>query len=331
MSDLKNLKPSLATNVRNVEATASHKKQILPAHLLVNFVQVVDQSSITKAATEMNVPYTLVAKQISRLEGLVGVPLISQTHGRVVLTSAGDALYKNASSASNDLQTQALTSVSSLEKSGRTPLAKSDRPTLNIEFSVWGIASVLRPHLSKLRGLGCGFNFVGDAGLDRAPDVSCHLGKRPKPGYNSKTLFGEEVIAVCAPHYPIPQSGLDVAGFENEPLLTMKNPDHGGDWMAFLGRDPDLPISGISKEPYPSFESYLKALKAGRGVGVGMAPLFRADLDSGTLQLASKRRLWRNRACFLGVRKDSENSELAHAFADIVDQVFSNVSVKPAA
>ncbi len=292
----------------------------LPAYLLASFVSVVEQQSITHAAAIMSVPYTLVAKQMARLEGLVGVPLITQDRGKIRLTDEGVGLYDEVSALTANLQRQALHSV---QQAKAAPAARTGRPTLNIEFSVWGIAAALRPYLTKLRSLPCGFNFVSPGALSEPADVICYLGKRPKDGYRTAVLFGEEVVAVCAPDYPIPQGGLDANSFGGEPLLSLGHPDHAQDWSAFLGRDPELPLPGVAKEPYTSFGGYLRALQAGRGIGVGMAPLFDAHLTAGTLQLASKRRLWRNRACYLGVREDAPNTELARAFSGIVETVFA--------
>ena len=293
----------------------------LPAFLLASFVNVAQQQSITQAATLMAVPYTLVAKQMARLESLIGRPLITQDRGRIRLTDEGVGLYDEVSGLTANMQQQALHSV---QKSKQSPAARAGQPTLNIEFSVWGIAAALRPNLTKLRGLQCGFNFVAPGALSEPPDVICYLGKRPREGYRTSVLFGEEVVAVCAPDYPIPDRGLDANGFTNEPLLSLGHPDHAMDWSAFLGRDPDLPLPGVAKEPYGSFGSYLRALKAGRGIGVGIAPLFETHIATGTLQLASKRRLWRNRACYLGFREDSANAELAKEFSSIVEGVFSS-------
>ncbi len=292
----------------------------LPAYLLAAFVNVAQQQSITQAAALMAVPYTLVAKQMARLEGLVGVPLLSQDRGRIRLTDEGVDLYDEVSGLTANMQQQAL---SSMQRAKQTPSAPIGQPTLNIEFSVWGIAAALRPNLTKLRSLPCGFNFVAPGALSEAPDVICYLGKRPRDGYRNLVLFGEEVVAVCAPDYPIPEGGLDANGFTNEPLLSLGHPDHAMDWSAFLGRDPELPLPGVTKEPYSSFGGYLRALKAGRGIGVGIAPLFDAHISAGTLQLASKRRLWRNRACYVGFREDSVNAELAKDFAAILEGVFS--------
>ncbi|MEM6306710.1 MAG: hypothetical protein AAF701_01830, partial [Pseudomonadota bacterium] len=74
--------------------------------------------------------------------------------------------------------------------------------------------------------------------------------------------------------------------------------------------------------PYQSFSTYLQALRSGRGVGIGLAPLFAADIAAGLLKPASDRCVWRNRAVYVGVFKDSPHPDHARACADIIKKAF---------
>ncbi|MGV6839339.1 MAG: LysR substrate-binding domain-containing protein [Planktomarina sp.] len=294
----------------------------VPPYLLVSFAEVATQRSMAHAATKQCMPYTQMAQNMARLEGLVGTPLITPDAGRFTLTETGRKLFSAIKQDVQAIHTSAQTVFSEPFKMG----ASEGAPTLAVGLSVWGMASILRPYLADLQGLGCDLNFVSaNSFVDTAPDVVCYLGKSPKPGYESEVLFGEEIIAVAAPHYPMPEEGFEAEAFKYEPLLRLSHQDHLEDWQGYLGIDPEMDLPGIKKDPYRSFSTYLRAIKAGRGIGVGLAPLFAADILAGHLKIASARRVWRNRAVYLGVSKDSNHLSYARDFAGILRRAIEDI------
>lgn len=310
-----------AKDLQPIGSTLSHSPNV-PPYLLVSFAEVADQRSMAHAATKQCIPYAQMAQQMARLEGLVGMPLITPDAGRFTLTEMGRKLF---TAIKNDVQAINKTAQDVFSQ----PFQKSGvegAPTLSIGLSVWGMASILRPYLADLQSLGCDLNFVSSSRLvDTDPDVICYLGKSAKPGYESEVLFGEEIIAVAAKHYPMPEDGFEADAFKYEPLLRLSHQDHLEDWQGFLGIDPKTELPGIKKDPYRSFSTYLRAVKAGRGVGVGLAPLFASDIVAGHLKVASPRRVWRNRAVYLGVSKDSEHLTFARDFAAIMRRAVEDI------
>ena len=292
----------------------------VPAYLVTTLFTVADQGSVTKAATFMGVPHAMVSHQLARLESMVGTSLFTTDHGRFRLTDLGRQLVAATGPAVQQIQRA---SQDALRRSSSVAAPRVGRPTLTVELGVWGIAAALRPRMDALRSLECGFNFVMPQRSVATPDVICHLGKTPQPGYETTVLFSEEVVAVAGGNYAIPEDGIDPDDLPKHPLLSLSHPDHKTDWAAFLGRDPDAPLPGLHKAPFDNFNLYIKTIAAGRGIGVGMAPLFQDAINRGQLKLASNRRLWRNRACFLGVREDSTNKETAQKFAVMLREIFS--------
>lgn len=61
---------------------------------LETFVKIAELNSFTKAADELNITQPTVSKQIVDLEGFFGVRLVDRTKRQVVLTRAGEILYK---------------------------------------------------------------------------------------------------------------------------------------------------------------------------------------------------------------------------------------------
>ncbi|MGB0797940.1 MAG: LysR family transcriptional regulator [Planktomarina sp.] len=297
---------------------------VVPAHLLICFNCVAEHRSVSHAATVLCLPYNVVAQQIARLEGLIGAPVLDQQPGRLNLTPVGQRLWQVTSPQASALQTQAHAVLSGDFAKG-TDARRNGEPTLLIELGLWGMAASLKPYLNVLRGLPCNLNFVTKGARPGvAPDVICHLSKAPINGYESTPLFGEEVIAVASASYPTPEGGFTDETLKQEPLLRLGHLDHEEDWPAFLGLDPDVGLPGIEKQPYASFSHYLRALRAGRGVGVGLKALLQPEISAGTLKVVSPRKLWRNRACYLGVRKDSDYLNLARDFADVMRTIFED-------
>ena len=64
--------------------------------LLRHFVAVVETGSFTKAAGRLNLSLSVVSRSVSRLEDTLGFALLVRTTRSLQLTSAGDALFKEA-------------------------------------------------------------------------------------------------------------------------------------------------------------------------------------------------------------------------------------------
>lgn len=63
---------------------------------LETFIRAADAGSFNKAAEESHITPTAVIKQINSLEADLGVELFTRTHRGLVLTRAGESLYKDA-------------------------------------------------------------------------------------------------------------------------------------------------------------------------------------------------------------------------------------------
>lgn len=65
-------------------------------HLLTTFVRVADSGSFNKAAEELFISSTAVMKQINSLENHLELKLLERTNHGIVLTPAGEVIYKHA-------------------------------------------------------------------------------------------------------------------------------------------------------------------------------------------------------------------------------------------
>src|SRR5688572_20699239 len=63
---------------------------------LLAFSKTVDAKSLSRAAAELRVPRATVSRRLARLEERLGARLLRRTTRSLVLTDAGEALYRHA-------------------------------------------------------------------------------------------------------------------------------------------------------------------------------------------------------------------------------------------
>jgi DNA-binding transcriptional LysR family regulator len=63
---------------------------------LLAFTKVVDAKSLSRAASELRVPRATIGRRLARLEERLGVRLLRRTTRSLVLTDAGEAMYRHA-------------------------------------------------------------------------------------------------------------------------------------------------------------------------------------------------------------------------------------------
>jgi DNA-binding transcriptional LysR family regulator len=63
---------------------------------LLAFAKTVDVQSLSRAAAELGVPRATVSRRLARLEKRLGVRLLRRTTRSLVLTDAGEAMYRHA-------------------------------------------------------------------------------------------------------------------------------------------------------------------------------------------------------------------------------------------
>ncbi|MEM6308007.1 MAG: LysR family transcriptional regulator, partial [Pseudomonadota bacterium] len=179
----------------------------IPPHLLLNFIAVCQHKSIRHAATVQCMPQTALARNMARLEGIIGQSLIHQQPGRFRLTPVGQRVFDALREDANALQSKVQVALAQ-----GTLVQAPQAPVLAMDVNIWGVASVLRPYLKDLQSLGCGLNFLAPHwATGQKPDVRCYLAQNPLTDYENDVLFREEIIAVCATDYPLPDGGLTVA------------------------------------------------------------------------------------------------------------------------
>jgi DNA-binding transcriptional LysR family regulator len=164
---------------------------------LLAFAQTVDSKSLSRAAAELAVPRATISRRLARLEERLGARLLKRTTRSLVLTDAGEALYRHARIVL-DAVGQAEASVRRTDETVRGDLRVSLMPMMNESFNEMVIAFA-----AKHPGLRLQIHFAThrvDLMRD-AYDVAIRASSELEPGLVVRTLARTPVIVVAAPSY----------------------------------------------------------------------------------------------------------------------------------
>lgn len=98
-------------------------------HQLKYFVSIVETGSVTKAAERCYISQPSISQQLSKLEDSIGKKLFSRVKGKLILTDAGQVLYKQARKILTDVE-EAKHQVNDLDNSRGGTVAIGILPTL---------------------------------------------------------------------------------------------------------------------------------------------------------------------------------------------------------
>ncbi len=171
------------------------KRRILPTlDFLKGFEAAARHLSFTKAASELFVTQSAVSRQIQSLEEQLGVSLFQRRPKDLVLTEAGETLYRAAS----EILRQVREAIERLD-AGSRPEALT--VTCTVAFaSLW-----LIPRLSAFRQErpGADVRIAADNSLldleRQRMDVAIRFCQPKLAPDHATRLFGEEIFPVCAP------------------------------------------------------------------------------------------------------------------------------------
>jgi DNA-binding transcriptional LysR family regulator len=168
--------------------------ELPPLDLLRGFEAAARHLSFTRAAAELSLTQSAISRQVQMLEESIGVPLFQRRHRALLLTDAGQVLYRKVAGMMDELR------GTMRELRGAAPL----RPltvTMSVSFaSLW-----LIPRLPSFRSRhpGVDVRIVADNQLlDLSRDtieVAIRYCAPDAAPANAVLLFGEEVLPVCSP------------------------------------------------------------------------------------------------------------------------------------
>ncbi|HTS54192.1 MAG TPA: transcriptional regulator GcvA [Burkholderiales bacterium] len=274
--------------------------RILPTlDFLKGFEAAARHLSFTKAARELFVTQSAVSRQIQSLEQQLGVVLFQRRPKDLVLTEAGETLYRTAS----EILRQVRDAMERLDASGR-PEALT--VTCTVAFaSLW-----LIPRLTAFRQErpGADVRIAADNSLldleRQRMDVAIRFCPPKLVPENATRLFGEEIFPVCAPALLRDRSRplKRPEDLRHHVLLHLHEP--GGpqpwaNWVTWLEPLPDLTVETAGALRFNQYDQMIQAAVDGQGIALGRSPLVRRLIKQGKLVAPFSRRTVSPRAYYV--------------------------------
>ena len=256
-------------------------KRYLPSITALQcFEAVTRHLSFTRAAQELHLTQSAVSKQVAQLEELLQHLLFRRVRRRLQLTPAGDLYLVEV----RKILTQVEMSTHTLRSyGGETEVLRVSTPsTFGARWLVPRLKGwrLRHPHIH----LDVCNEQSADALLQGHSDLAFYFGQGSRPGTECVKLFGEELVAVCAPS-SLPRQPL------NDPtqltdLVLLQNasrPQAWHEWFERQGYHTDHSYHG------PRFDTFYMCIRAAQvGCGVALLPRFlvEEELTDGKLVIA---------------------------------------------
>lgn len=281
--------------------------RVLPSlDLIKGFEAAARNLSFTKAAEELFLTQSAVSRQIKALEEQLGVALFHRRHRALLLTEAGQELYRSASSALKQLADTA----TRIKARGSTRM-------LTVSTTV-GFASLwLIPRLTAFRDRHPDVEIRIDANnrmLDLRQDgieIAIRYCTQDMAPPGAIKLFGEEVTPVCSPKLitrakPLarPEDLRHHVLLHYESLVGTSAP-----WLTWTVWLEVMQIADFKPAGSLRFGQYDQAIRAavdGQGVALASSGLVKQLIRQGKLVAPFKQRAKSSRAYFLVTTKDAE-------------------------
>jgi len=171
--------------------------QMLETAELLAFARTVQARSLSRAAAELRVPRATISRRLARLEAKLGVRLLRRTTRSLVLTEAGEALYRHAGLVL-DATAAAEASVHRSDDAARGELRVSLPPMAGTAFQDVLAGFVEAYPLVRLQA------HVSSQLVDLQRDgydVAIRATSELEPGLVARTLMRASLHAVASPAY----------------------------------------------------------------------------------------------------------------------------------
>lgn len=247
------------------------------------FVRVAERGNLSMVARELGVGQSTVTRHLNELEEALGVPLLSRTTRRIMLTEEGSRYYKNC------LQILRLVEQATEEaRDARQAPAGAIRLSCTAALGIMHVTRLIFEFQDKNPDIRVNLNLT-DERIDlvrEGVDVALRLGPLTDSSMKLHSIGESRRFLVGSPGYLSvrgrPNCPADLSGHES---VVMSNVA-GSDQIAFFapeGTSLMVPVSGTLRVDHGL--AARAAFAAGRGIGPAHLWLVHDLLDNGELEV----------------------------------------------
>lgn len=246
------------------------RSELPPLDLLKGFEAAARNLSFTKAGAELFVTQSAISRQVKALEDRLGVPLFRRRHRELLLTEAGQTLYKAVGEALRTLRDAAA------KLSGRAGGMLTVTTTISFA-SLW-----LVPRLTEFRRLHPGIDVRIAATNDMTDleregiDLAIRYCSPEAAGPGAVALFGEKAFPVCAPALASSGQLASPQDLARHVLLHYDDPERRSPWLSWdvwfeLVKSEGVKPAGALR--FSHYDQMIQAALDGHGIALGRSPL----------------------------------------------------------
>lgn len=265
---------------RNASTSSSGRGRRLPSlDLLRGFEAAARHLSFTKAAEELFLTQSAVSRQVQALEQQLGVPLFQRRHRALLLTDAGQMLYRTAAEVLRTVR-QAVERIA--PAGGNRVLTVTAMVTFASLWLVPRLPAFRKAHPDIEAHISANNDIVD---LERSRiDVAIRYTAPDRVQASAVPLFGEQVLPVCSPALLRDRSRplKSPRDLHRHLLLHMDDAPchspwlHWDVWLEAMGLG-DLEAAGSMT--FSHYDQLIQAALDGEGVALGRTPLLSRLLD----------------------------------------------------
>ncbi|WP_291296357.1 transcriptional regulator GcvA [Elioraea sp.] len=258
------------------ENSSSDGRRLPPLNALRAFEAAARHASFTLAGAELCVTAGAVSRQILLLEAHLGVRLFKRQHRSVSLTRAGETYLDGIRTAFDQI---AAATARLVPADDERLLRLKLPPTFAIRWLI--------PRLASLHArdgtLSVQITTSHDAvDFDREDvDAAVQWIGRPPRGVEGERLFGEVLVPVCSPRFPMPQGGFSPTALAREVLMhSIQRPRDWPRWFDAAGvRDQALKRTMIFQNSSLTYQGAIEGL----GIAIAQLAFVHDELKTGRL------------------------------------------------
>jgi LysR family transcriptional regulator, glycine cleavage system transcriptional activator len=278
--------------------------------------------SFTKAAEELFLTQSAVSRQIKALEDHLGVALFERRPRSLILTEAGQTLYRVTTDVLERLQ-------NAVDQLGSVSRTRQLSITTTTGFaSLW-----LIPRLPRFTNLHPAIDVRISATTDMLNlerslvDLAIRYCPPEAVPEGTIRLFGEEILPVCSPALlrdrsrPLkrPQQLKDHTLLHFDYPGAVKSFMDWGTWLSALGLGDLNPTRALQ---FSQYEQMIQAAINGQGIALGRQPLVNDLIHSGALVAPFRGAVVGSRAYFLVESPAASGKSHVHAFVEwLLDEI----------